>query len=511
MPKRLLIETRMDSLSLCESKSKSPRPGYLCTISGPCADLDNPTRNNNFYSRRLWENVFKNDIVRESLEDRILIGELDHPMDRLETKATNACIVMTDYSFNDKDKVLEGTFDVLDTPHGRILKSLLDYGCRIGVSSRGEGDVVEDENGVSVVDEDSYEFVAFDAVVLPAVKAAKPTIRESLNRASLTESLKKEISGATTMSELNLIKSVVEATNLPDADSLMESVNDKSQELSNGATGSSTLIEDLERAQDEIERLKTENKKLRSDVVTYKSKFNSQFRSRQKSVVESRKQISELRKKFSSHVRMGVNISDKLEMTESSLRRSRSEVERLRRDLSSKDSSLSECKTTISRLEDSLSQSQSMSRDQSREIQSLRRRVESLKEEGTKKLEESTSRGRQLRSSYESVKGRLTESQSALRKTRDAYITEWCKRFRVNPDKVFKLVGPTTVLEDVKRVLDSYQDQIERKSKVPVVHDELIGLLEGCRVLVNEGNNPGNFDPETDQTVRFMDEANKFF
>ena len=123
----------MNSLSLCEGKTAQTHPGCLGTLSGPCADYNNPTRNNNFYSRKLWENVFKDPLVVESLEDRVLIGELDHPGDRLETKAKNACIVMTGYEFDDVNKTVNGTFDILDTPNGQILKSLLDYGCKIGV------------------------------------------------------------------------------------------------------------------------------------------------------------------------------------------------------------------------------------------------------------------------------------------------------------------------------------------------------------------------------------------
>ena len=146
MAKQLLIETRMNSLGLCESKDVTNK-NCLGSLYGPCADYVNSTRNGNFYSRKLWENVFNDEIVKESLQDRVLIGELDHPGDRLESKATNACIVMTDYEFNDDEGLLYGSFDILNTPNGRILKSLLDYGCKIGVSSRGEGDVVS-ESGV---------------------------------------------------------------------------------------------------------------------------------------------------------------------------------------------------------------------------------------------------------------------------------------------------------------------------------------------------------------------------
>ena len=186
MSKQFLYEEvasrRMELIESSSTKSTN----CLGTMYGPCADYKNPTRNGNFYSRKLWENVFNRDIIKESLRDRILIGELDHPDSRLESKAVNSCIVMTDYEFHDDEGLLYGKFDILPTPNGRILKSLLDCNCKVGISSRGEGDVVERViNGteeVNQVDEDSYEFVAFDAVILPAVKAAKPELQESMNR-----------------------------------------------------------------------------------------------------------------------------------------------------------------------------------------------------------------------------------------------------------------------------------------------------------------------------------------
>ena len=67
-----------------------------------------------------------------------------------------------------------GVFDILDTPNGRILKTLCDYGCNIGVSSRGGGDTYEDHNGEENVDPLTYEFECFDCVLLPAVMDARP-------------------------------------------------------------------------------------------------------------------------------------------------------------------------------------------------------------------------------------------------------------------------------------------------------------------------------------------------
>ena len=176
MPK-VLIETRLNSLKLNESYK--PRKGCLGRMEGICADYANPTRNGRFYSRKLWEKVFDNDLIKESLESKTLIGELDHPEDRFEPLAKEACVVMTDYKFDDDNQVVLGGFDILDTPAGRILKSLLDYGCVMGVSSRGQGDIVQNAE-FEEVEPDTYEFACFDVVTTPAVASARQHVTEGI-------------------------------------------------------------------------------------------------------------------------------------------------------------------------------------------------------------------------------------------------------------------------------------------------------------------------------------------
>lgn len=396
MPKKLLIERRVGSLQLKESSDRQSRPGCLGTLVGPCADFVNPTRNGNFYSRKLWENSFNDPLVKESLDDFTLIGELDHPGDRLETKATNACIVMTDYEFDDKNGLLIGTFDILDTPNGRILKSLLNYGCKIGVSSRGEGDVVEEVDR-NVVDEDGFEFVAFDAVVLPAVKAAKPSLKESLNHSSLKESLQKEIDGAQTSSELNLIKSVISTINLPDADSLLESVDHKSQELSSGTTSSDALIEDLEKATDKIQELTEEVNRLKADLTTCKSKYYRQIGNRRKVVEESviqRDKAEDLKSKYSALVLESAFSSKEVSRLKESIARQTETVSRLMKKLEMSQKEVRDAQSRIEKLQKSLRESQKFSQEKIDEVSRLNEEIESLTSEQDQVLKESTSRDR---------------------------------------------------------------------------------------------------------------------
>lgn len=512
MSKKLLIETRMNSLTLNESKSRTVHPGCLGTLDGPCADFRNATRNNNLYRRRLWENVFNDPIVKESLEDRILIGELDHPGDRLETKAVNAAIVMTSYEFDDANGLLLGTFDILDTPNGRILKSLLDYGCKIGVSSRGEGDVTS-EDGIDVVDEDSYNFIGFDAVVLPAVKAAKPTLRESLERnsESLRESLVRQVEEATTVEELNLIKKVVEATDLPDSDSLIESVNNKSQELTEGTTGSSNLLEDLEKATRQIGEQSEEIRRLKEELTTCKSKVSRLIKSRQKVLEDLSRQnrrIKDLTSEQSCSAFEFADSSKKVESLQSRLNESSKTISELRRNIRITDSELSKAESRVSSLEESLSKAQEMVRAKSQEVANLTALVEGLKSTSGKKLTESKERGRKVQESLDKAKTSLQSTQKSYSDFIRGYIEDRCKSLGVSPDLVLESVKVGMSKGKVDSLIESCLERSDRYKSLSFTSDPVLGSIGGS---VSFNGSQVRVDEELKQTVDFMTEANKLF
>lgn len=153
----------------------------LGTLEGPCASFVQPTRNGRKYGENLWENVFKDPIVKEMLENGGIPGELDHPADREETCSEKIAIMMSEAPTK-KDGKLWAKFNILNTPNGKIAYTLAKAGFKLGISSRGSGDVIQGRDG-EYVDEDTYEFKAFDLVLLPAVKEARLTlVTESLDR-----------------------------------------------------------------------------------------------------------------------------------------------------------------------------------------------------------------------------------------------------------------------------------------------------------------------------------------
>lgn len=150
------------------------RRGILGRLVGIIADFKNSTRNGRKYTEELWDRTFNDPIVIEKVNNRCLFGELGHPVDRQEIDMEKIAICLAEMPKKGTDGKLYGVFDILDTPNGRILKTMCDYGCNIGVSSRGSGDTVESYDGEETVEPDTYELECWDAVLLPSVKSARP-------------------------------------------------------------------------------------------------------------------------------------------------------------------------------------------------------------------------------------------------------------------------------------------------------------------------------------------------
>lgn len=165
---------------------ENKRKGVLGTLEGICADCIHATRNGRLYPDEVWEAAFNDPLVKEQFNCGGIFGQLGHPKDDQSENEEFNCIAlcMPEPPKKGPDGKLRGRWDILDTPNGRILKCLCDYGYKIGISSRASGDVDTDWNGNESVLPDGFEFKGFDAVLLPAVKEARLNL--------ITESVKKD-------------------------------------------------------------------------------------------------------------------------------------------------------------------------------------------------------------------------------------------------------------------------------------------------------------------------------
>ncbi len=164
MKKQILIDKHT---SMFEEVETPKKPGVLATIRGAVSGWK-PNRNGRTYSKKLWQNAINSEFVREQIALKHFIGEADHPEDRLDPAFEHMSHAVSDFEFHDETSELWATIDILDTPDGHKLKTLLDYSGSLSFSTRGSGDVME--NGE--VDPDTYQLFAVDSVIRPSYPTA---------------------------------------------------------------------------------------------------------------------------------------------------------------------------------------------------------------------------------------------------------------------------------------------------------------------------------------------------
>ena len=138
-------------------------------LKGIFQKSDTPNGNRRVYPRNVLESALSsvNNVVTEGR----MLGELDHPddakihLDKVSHKVTKL--------YMNPDGTVIGEAQVLPTPAGKILESLLKSGVKLGISSRGFGSTREASNGLQEVQSD-FKLVTFDIVSDPSTPGAFP-------------------------------------------------------------------------------------------------------------------------------------------------------------------------------------------------------------------------------------------------------------------------------------------------------------------------------------------------
>lgn len=172
------------------SESRVIKGKQVFTVEGIFGKLDAVNENHRRYPRSVVERNLREDSpFMRRIKRRGVLGELEHPesgnthLERVALLITNTRIQQLSES-DIKSMKLEGvepgtyvvgSYEVLDTPKGKILRALHEANADIGISSRGRGDV-KSVNGIDEVQED-YELDTYDAVYMPSVNEARPKVK----------------------------------------------------------------------------------------------------------------------------------------------------------------------------------------------------------------------------------------------------------------------------------------------------------------------------------------------
>lgn len=135
-------------------------------VTGVLQRADAKNQNGRVYPREILEREVKNYIGREIAENRAL-GELDHP-DSSVVNLRNVSHNILEIFWDGDD--VKGNIEILDTPSGNILKSLIKAGVTVGISSRGLGSYIEESDRDIV--QDDFELITWDFVSNPSTHGA---------------------------------------------------------------------------------------------------------------------------------------------------------------------------------------------------------------------------------------------------------------------------------------------------------------------------------------------------
>lgn len=123
-------------------------------------------QNKRIYPREILAREIQN--YSKAVAEGRATGELDHPESSI-VALENVSHIIRDLWWDGND--VHGKIEILNTPKGRIAQELMEAGVKLGISSRGVGDTVKNDEGYDVVDE-SFMLVSFDLVSEPSTHEA---------------------------------------------------------------------------------------------------------------------------------------------------------------------------------------------------------------------------------------------------------------------------------------------------------------------------------------------------
>jgi hypothetical protein len=154
--------------------SESSTDGKSMWLNGICMQGAIKNRNGRNYPTSEISEAVRVAMARIK-ENNGIFGELDHPQS-LNINSDRISHAITEMWMNGNNAF--GKAKLLNTPMGLIAQELLKSGVKIGVSSRGAGNV--NESG----DVNGFQFITYDIVVTPSAPNAYPGMMyESIEQA----------------------------------------------------------------------------------------------------------------------------------------------------------------------------------------------------------------------------------------------------------------------------------------------------------------------------------------
>jgi len=163
---KLITETVENITFVKEDVNGAPGGNYF--IEGIFLQANRQNKNGRFYPTEIMQREvarYNKDYVNANRA----LGELGHPENPSVNlhRASHKIVSLV----QDGDNFV-GRAKILDTPHGRIAKNLMDEQIKLGVSSRGLGTVKKNFQGIDMIQDDFHLATAADIVYDPSAPDA---------------------------------------------------------------------------------------------------------------------------------------------------------------------------------------------------------------------------------------------------------------------------------------------------------------------------------------------------
>ena len=166
MSKQLLREWIALEYNTGLIKESRDQNGGKIILKGIIQKAECPNQNKRIYPATILCREVEN--YQKAVRENRAVGELDHPeSSSVSLERVSHIIREMWWSGND----VLGKIEVLPTPRGKILESLLEAGVTIGISSRGVGSTEKNNEGLDLV-QDDYQIVCWDIVSEPSTPGA---------------------------------------------------------------------------------------------------------------------------------------------------------------------------------------------------------------------------------------------------------------------------------------------------------------------------------------------------
>jgi hypothetical protein len=157
---KLICETNFQEFDVIIEQENAGKPKEI-KVKGPYIVCEVKNANGRIYKSEDMQKAV-DEYIEEYVKANRALGELNHP-ESTDIDYNNACHMCTSLEYDPSNKLFIGESKVLlGTPKGDLLGGLLSQGVTVGMSTRGVGNV----NNDNIVED--FKLIAVDAVSNPS-------------------------------------------------------------------------------------------------------------------------------------------------------------------------------------------------------------------------------------------------------------------------------------------------------------------------------------------------------